>query len=178
LDVFTSDLPITRVANAILRSFINHRSNRLFVVFSVQMAFETATSDVNERKKLILLHGFDGTGMLFAPFLRELPPEIVLVDISYPSDRICSVNELLSTMLSHLPKSEPYVLLAESWLLPKMIAPPEVEKSPISPLATASASRPIDVRRQHDDRDGRICRRRQVMSAIFQDDIQTVMHSY
>jgi pimeloyl-ACP methyl ester carboxylesterase len=65
--------------------------------------------------QLILLPGFDGTGMLYAPFLRELPSEIVPLVIPYPTDRICSANELLGIVLSHLPKSEPYVLLAESF---------------------------------------------------------------
>lgn len=63
----------------------------------------------------ILLPGFDGTGLLYAPLLRALPPEIVPVVIRYPADRICSASELVGIVLSALPESEPYVLIAESF---------------------------------------------------------------
>jgi pimeloyl-ACP methyl ester carboxylesterase len=78
----------------------------------------------------VLLPGFDGTGMLYAPLLRALPLEIVPVVIRYPSDRICSANELLEIVLSYLPESEPYVLIAESF------------SGPIALRASASHLRP------------------------------------
>jgi len=65
--------------------------------------------------KWILLPGFDGTGMLFAPLLRALPPEVEPVVVAYPADRTCSADELVGMVLAHLPQSEPCVLIAESF---------------------------------------------------------------
>jgi hypothetical protein len=57
--------------------------------------------------KWILLPGFDGTGMLFAPLLRALPPGIEPVVVSYPADWACSAEELVGIALAHLPANEP-----------------------------------------------------------------------
>jgi pimeloyl-[acyl-carrier protein] methyl ester esterase len=65
--------------------------------------------------KWILLPGFDGTGILFAPLLRALPPGIEPVVVAYPADRTCSADELAGIVLAHLPQSEPCVLIAESF---------------------------------------------------------------
>ena len=65
--------------------------------------------------KWILLPGFDGTGLLFAPFLRALPPGIEPVVVAYPADRNCSADELVGIVLARLPESEPFVLIAESF---------------------------------------------------------------
>jgi pimeloyl-ACP methyl ester carboxylesterase len=65
--------------------------------------------------KFILLPGFDGTGILFAPLLRVLPPEIEPVVVAYPADRTCSAEELVGIVLAQLPEVEPYVLIAESF---------------------------------------------------------------
>jgi pimeloyl-ACP methyl ester carboxylesterase len=65
--------------------------------------------------KWILLPGLDGTGILFAPFLRALPPGIEPVVVVYPADRTCSADELVGIVLAHLPQSEPCVLIAESF---------------------------------------------------------------
>jgi pimeloyl-ACP methyl ester carboxylesterase len=65
--------------------------------------------------KMVLLPGFDGTGRLYGPLLQALPSEIAPVVVAYPADRICSANELLDIVLSHLPQEEPYVLVAESF---------------------------------------------------------------
>lgn len=63
----------------------------------------------------VLLPGFDGTGMLYAPLLRILPPEVVPVVIPYPAARISSAQELAEIVLSSLPEGQPYVLIAESF---------------------------------------------------------------
>jgi pimeloyl-ACP methyl ester carboxylesterase len=63
----------------------------------------------------VLLPGFDGTGMLYAPLLRALPPRVVPIVVRYPSNRICSGSELVEIVLSSLPESKPYVLIAESF---------------------------------------------------------------
>jgi len=57
----------------------------------------------------------DGTGLLFEPIVRlytELPSPIV---VSYPSDRILNYKQLQEYVVSLLPASEPYVLIAESY---------------------------------------------------------------
>jgi pimeloyl-ACP methyl ester carboxylesterase len=65
--------------------------------------------------KWILLPGFDGTGKLFAPLLRVLPPGIEPVVVAYPCDRPTSVGDLDGIVLGSLPTNEPYVLIAESF---------------------------------------------------------------
>jgi len=62
----------------------------------------------------VLLPGFDGTGLLFEPFLRTLRPEDDPTVVRYPSDRCCSADELVEIVLSSVP-SEPYLLIAESF---------------------------------------------------------------
>lgn len=62
----------------------------------------------------VLLPGFDGTGILFEPFLRSLPAGVVAQVVIYPTDRVCSADEFAQIALAVLPKSEPYVLIAES----------------------------------------------------------------
>lgn len=57
----------------------------------------------------------DGTGLLFEPILRlwtESTPPIV---VSYPSDRVLGYKQLQSYVVSLLPVTEPYVLIAESY---------------------------------------------------------------
>src|SRR5208283_269029 len=61
------------------------------------------------------LPGFDGTGMLFDPLLRSLPPGIEAVVVAYPVERAFSADELVAHVLAHLPEVEPYVLIAESF---------------------------------------------------------------
>jgi len=57
----------------------------------------------------------DGTGFLFEPILRlwtESTPPIV---VSYPSDRVLGYEQLQSYVVSLLPVTEPYILIAESY---------------------------------------------------------------
>lgn len=83
--------------------------------------------------KWILLPGFDGTGMLFAPLLRALPPGVEPVVVPYPADRICSADELVEIVLAHLPQSGPFVLIAESFSGP--IALNAAVRHPVPPSA-------------------------------------------
>jgi pimeloyl-ACP methyl ester carboxylesterase len=65
--------------------------------------------------KYVFLPGMDGTGLLFEPILRlwtESPPPMV---VSYPSDRVLGYKQLQSYVVSLLPTTEPYVLIAESY---------------------------------------------------------------
>jgi sigma-B regulation protein RsbQ len=93
----------------------------------------------------ILLPGFDGTGMLFEPFLQALPSGIVPVVVIYPRERICSANELLEIVLSNLPQNEPYVLLAESFSGPIAMKVSTMHKiPPVALILCASfATRPV-----------------------------------
>jgi pimeloyl-ACP methyl ester carboxylesterase len=65
--------------------------------------------------KLILLPGMDGTGIMFEPLVRALPPELSPVVVSYPGDVPLSYEELVPTVRSALPTAEPFILLGESF---------------------------------------------------------------
>jgi pimeloyl-ACP methyl ester carboxylesterase len=71
--------------------------------------------------KLVLLPGMDGTGNLFADFVKALPPEFKTVIVRYPADFCLSYPELMGIVRSASPDSEPFVLLAESFSTPLAI---------------------------------------------------------
>lgn len=71
--------------------------------------------------KLVLLPGLDGTGRLFGPFRRVLPPHLSSVIISYPTDQKLSYPELVQFASERLPSDEDFVLLAESFSGPVAI---------------------------------------------------------
>ncbi len=57
----------------------------------------------------------DGTGSLFDPFLKLLPGYVRPMIISYPTHLPMSYEELAAHARAKLPRSEPYVLVAESF---------------------------------------------------------------
>jgi pimeloyl-[acyl-carrier protein] methyl ester esterase len=65
--------------------------------------------------KLVLLPGMDGTGIMFEPLVRVLPPEVSPIVVSYPGNVPLSYEELLPTIRSSLPTAEPFILLGESF---------------------------------------------------------------
>ena len=67
--------------------------------------------------KLVLLPGMDGTGELFAGFAMALPEWIHPQVVRYPREHL-SLTDLLLTVRSALLKSEPFVILAESFSTP------------------------------------------------------------
>lgn len=71
--------------------------------------------------KLLLLPGLDGTGLLFGPLCRELPPVMASEVISYPTHQTASYAELVELVRPTLPNREPYFLLAESFSGPVAI---------------------------------------------------------
>jgi len=82
--------------------------------------------------KLVLLPGMDGTGELFAGFVKALPEWIHAEVVGYPRREHLSLTDLLLTVRSALPKSEPFVILAESFSTPIAIrlaaeAPPNLK---------------------------------------------------
>jgi pimeloyl-[acyl-carrier protein] methyl ester esterase len=71
--------------------------------------------DVNT---VVLLPGMDGSGELFARFVRELDPDIHAVVVRYPADRPLGYAALAHQIRDALPMDRPYVLLAESFAGP------------------------------------------------------------
>jgi len=71
-----------------------------------------------KRLTLLLLPGMDGTGELFAEFVKLLPGWIEPRVVSYPRDRRLSYDQLLPIVLSALPSNKPFVILAESFSTP------------------------------------------------------------
>lgn len=64
---------------------------------------------------LVLLPGMDGTGALFAPFLRALPGWITPLVVAYPTDRPLDYQGHLEIVMAALPTDQPFVLLGESF---------------------------------------------------------------
>jgi pimeloyl-[acyl-carrier protein] methyl ester esterase len=71
--------------------------------------------------KLILLPGMDGTGELFADFIKALSVGSEAEVMRYPADRFLSYDQLISLISltqSALSASEPFVVVAESFSTP------------------------------------------------------------
>jgi len=64
----------------------------------------------------------DGTGELFSAFIAALPATYSAQVVRYPADRFMSYTELERLVQPELPASEPFVLLAESFSTPMVIA--------------------------------------------------------
>jgi pimeloyl-[acyl-carrier protein] methyl ester esterase len=64
---------------------------------------------------LMLLPGMDGTGRLFGPLLRSLPPALVASVVVYPPDRQCGYAELVSLTVSAVPDGSEFLVLGESF---------------------------------------------------------------
>jgi pimeloyl-ACP methyl ester carboxylesterase len=95
--------------------------------------------DIRRNMKWILLPGFDGTGILFAAFVRALPSGIEPVVVAYPADRACSADELVEIVLADLPENEPYVVVAESFSGPIAIkAAARMRRPPLAVVLCAS----------------------------------------
>lgn len=69
----------------------------------------------------VLLPGLDGTGQLFAPLLRALPPGAATTIVRYPCHEVLTYNQLQPYLQRALPPREPYVLVAESFSGPLAI---------------------------------------------------------
>lgn len=63
---------------------------------------------------VLLLPGMDGTGDLFDPLIRTLPPRFRPVVVRYPGDRTGTWDDHLSVARSRLPR-EPFVVVGESF---------------------------------------------------------------
>lgn len=71
--------------------------------------------------KLVLLPGLDGTGCLYEPLTRILPPEFSHLVLPYPKDKPLSYAELVELVQRRLQDEKEYVLVAESFSGPVAI---------------------------------------------------------
>ncbi len=70
---------------------------------------------------LVLLPGMDGTGCLFAPFLKELPDWVQPIVVPYPTDQALDYKGHLEIVMAALPNDQPFVLLGESFSGPLVL---------------------------------------------------------
>lgn len=68
--------------------------------------------------RLILLPAFDGTGLMFGPFIRELKNRFQAWAISYPETGPQDYRSLAEYVRRQIPANEPYILLGESFAGP------------------------------------------------------------
>jgi pimeloyl-ACP methyl ester carboxylesterase len=71
--------------------------------------------------RLVLLPGMDGTGELFAEFMRMIPDPKHIQALCYPTGASPSYRQLLAMVQTMVPESDPYFLLAESYSTPLAI---------------------------------------------------------
>ncbi len=71
---------------------------------------------------LVLLPGMDGTGELFAEFVRALQGEVRSIVIRYPENQAMGYEELEKYVRDRLPVDQPFVLLGESFSGPIAIS--------------------------------------------------------
>jgi len=84
---------------------------------------------------LVLLPGLDGTGRLFAEFVKALDPGVSTIVVAYPPDQALGYEELhalVISVLDKLPQDQHFVLLGESFSGPLAIriaarAPPGLD---------------------------------------------------
>lgn len=69
-------------------------------------------------RHLVLLPGLDGTGGLFDDFVEALPKELVTTVVRFPPDRFLPYTQLVPFVVDAAPRSERFVLLAESYSTP------------------------------------------------------------
>jgi pimeloyl-[acyl-carrier protein] methyl ester esterase len=67
---------------------------------------------------LILLPGLDGTGDLFADFVSELPKDLIVKVVGYPTNKFLSYAALVEYVAKSVPGEGPFIILAESFSTP------------------------------------------------------------
>ncbi|HLN01012.1 MAG TPA: alpha/beta fold hydrolase [Bryobacteraceae bacterium] len=82
----------------------------------------------NENVVIVLLPGMDGTGILFKGFVTLLPEGIDVRVVPYPEDKHLTYEQLAERAAAVVPRSAPYVIIAESYS---------------GPVATILAARPV-----------------------------------
>lgn len=88
---------------------------------------------------LVMLPGLDGTGLVFELMLEHLAETIRPQVVRYPADRVLSFQEHVAFARDQLPRSEPFVLLVESFSGPvglQLLAEPPANLAGIIFVAT------------------------------------------
>jgi pimeloyl-ACP methyl ester carboxylesterase len=71
---------------------------------------------------VVLLPGADGTAELFEGFIKELPTNVQVVTIKYPTEATLDYEQLAELAFDELPREKPYIIIAESYSGPVAIA--------------------------------------------------------
>ncbi len=85
---------------------------------------EPQVADATCLPALVLLPGLDGTGKLFAEFVKSLDPDVRAIVVAYPQDLpmgYAELDALVMGVLGKLPQDQPYVVLGESFSGPLAI---------------------------------------------------------
>jgi len=64
---------------------------------------------------VVLLPGLDGTGTLFAPFVRNAPDWATPVAISYDRDKVQDYEKLAGNVYKEIDRGQPFILVGESF---------------------------------------------------------------
>src|SRR5512146_569566 len=96
-------------------------------------------------RKLVLLPGLDGTGTLFSDFVAAMGGEYEATVVSYSMSSFVDYSALASIVESAVPKSEPFVIVAESFSTPLAIQYAATEPSNLQALVICAgfASNPL-----------------------------------
>jgi pimeloyl-[acyl-carrier protein] methyl ester esterase len=81
-------------------------------------------ADATRLTALVLLPGLDGTGKLFAGFIKALDTRVGAIVVAYPPDQpmgYAELDALVMGVLDKLPREQRYVLLGESFSGPLAI---------------------------------------------------------
>jgi len=65
--------------------------------------------------RLLLLPGMDGTGLLFEPLVKALPPSLTAHVVAYPPDQPLGYNELLQLVQKSAEEGGDFVVVGESF---------------------------------------------------------------
>ena len=65
--------------------------------------------------RLLLLPGMDGTGLLFEPLVKALPPSLTAHVVAYPPDQPLGYNELLQLVQKAVDDGGDFVVVGESF---------------------------------------------------------------
>jgi pimeloyl-ACP methyl ester carboxylesterase len=87
----------------------------LLIKFGPLASTPVSTSPGAPLPVLVLLPGLDGTGKLFAQFLKALDLSVRAIVVPYPEDVPLNYDELEALVRAALPTDRPFVLLGESF---------------------------------------------------------------
>ncbi len=92
---------------------------------------------MEQRPRLVLMPGLDGTGKLFAPLIPLLQPHFDLSIVTYPD--LDSFSDYVDCALSQLPDTPGYSLVAESFSGPVALAAMAQRKGEVGPTVLSAS---------------------------------------